>query len=176
MKNRYENRLWKVLEKEKLTDLSQFHELGRFDEVPLISRTSEVDFLPQKEGVANEILLRFALKYLKAVIAYEEHPTGYFAAITLWEPASDILVPHLFFWCASAKELKEKLTLDSVSGALGKKVNKLTSSFHLGERFEVREESGTSPDAKRYFIAPEVAPYRGFVTMRVLSKRVKAAR
>ena len=78
----YESRLWRLLEKGKLADLSQFHRPGFFDEVPLYSRESDVDFLPDDE-TANEVLLGFALKFLKSVIAYEQHRSGYFAAITV---------------------------------------------------------------------------------------------
>src|SRR5437762_4130479 len=81
--NDYESRLWRLLEKEKLADLSQFHRHGFFDEVPLYSRESDISFLPGDKDEASAILLRFALKYLKSVVAYEEHQTGYFAAITV---------------------------------------------------------------------------------------------
>src|SRR5437867_1337302 len=96
MNNHYEHRLWKLLEKEKLTDLSQFHADGTFDEVPLFSRESDIDFLPGNHAAASEILLRFALKFLNAVIAYEDHPAGYFAAITIWSGSADLVIPNLF--------------------------------------------------------------------------------
>ena len=41
----YESKLWAVLTKEGLVDLSQFHARDVFDEVPLYSRDSDVDFL-----------------------------------------------------------------------------------------------------------------------------------
>src|SRR5439155_22935048 len=94
MNSQYENRLWKILEKEQLADLSQFHQRGVFDEFPLFSRESDIDFLLKEEGAAaGEVLLRFALKFLKAVIAYEEHRAGYFAAVTVWINFADLLVP-----------------------------------------------------------------------------------
>ena len=71
--NNYESRLWRLLEAEKLSDLSQFHQRGFFEEVPLIAREADIDFLPQGKDRARQILVRFALKFLKSVIAYEEH-------------------------------------------------------------------------------------------------------
>jgi len=41
----YESKFWKILEKEGLADLSQFHRFGFFDEVPFYSRHSQVSFL-----------------------------------------------------------------------------------------------------------------------------------
>src|SRR5262245_39824865 len=70
----YESKFWAILTKEHLVDLSQFHKGNFFDEVPLFSRESDIEFLfvyPIHE--INSILLRFALKFLKAVVSYEEH-------------------------------------------------------------------------------------------------------
>src|SRR5260221_315470 len=94
----YESKLWAVLTKEQLVDLSQFHRSGFFDEVPLFSRESDIDFLsahPSHE--ANRILLGFALKFLKSVVSYEEHRSQFVAAVTVWEPAEDDrVIPNLF--------------------------------------------------------------------------------
>src|SRR5947209_473582 len=78
-----ESKLWAVLTKEHLVDLSQFHKRRFFDEVPLYSRDSDIDFLAGYTNErANRILLGFALKFLKSVVSYEEHHAPYFAAIT----------------------------------------------------------------------------------------------
>lgn len=169
MNNHFENRLWKLLEKEKLTDLSQFHQRGSFDEVPLFSRESDIEFLP-KDDAATAILLRFALKFLKAVLAHEQHQTGYFAAITVWSPA-DPLVPNLFFWCDDDRGLKEQLALDEATTSFAKQIKKFVSKLHLGEKFEIREDNSTVPDATRVFIAPE----RGFLPLTTSRKQAKAA-
>src|SRR5438128_6904528 len=65
----YESKFWKILEKEGLADLSQFHRFGFFDEVPFYSRLSQVSFLRglSRDG-ADRVLLEFALKFLKALI------------------------------------------------------------------------------------------------------------
>ena len=51
--NNYESRLWGLLEEEKLADLSQFHQRGFFDEVPLYSREADIDFLGDGKKTAR---------------------------------------------------------------------------------------------------------------------------
>jgi hypothetical protein len=175
MNKQYESRLWGLLEKDKLTDLSQFHQPGSFDEVPLFSRETEIEFL-LKDDTASEILLRFALKFLKAVISYEQHPRGYFAAITVWSLSADPLVPNLFVWCGDVGELKEKLPLDAATTSFAKQIKKLVSKLQLGEKFQIREDTVTVPDATRVFIAPERPPYQGFVPLTAFRKAAKTAK
>jgi len=113
MNKNYDAKLWEVLEKRKMADLSQFHQQDFFDEAPLYTRRSDVDFLPNGE-TANEMLLGFALKFLNSVIAYEQHSKGYFAAITLWGFSDDRLVPNIFAWCRPVEESEGKLPLRRV--------------------------------------------------------------
>ena len=83
--NDYESKLWAVLAREHLVDLSQFHKRHFVDEVPLFSRESDIEFLSEYGTKrANSLLLNFALKFLKAVVSYEDHRSTYFAAITIW--------------------------------------------------------------------------------------------
>ena len=174
--NNYESRLWGLLEEEKLADLSQFHQRGFFDEVPLYSRESDIDFLGDGKKTASEILLRFALKFLKSVIAYEEHHTGYFAAITVWSLSADPLVPNLFVWCGAVRELEKKLALTVVTTPFGKQIKKLVQRLHLGESFEVLEDISTVPDTTRVFIAPVRPPYEGFVALDTLRRPANASK
>src|SRR5205823_11648134 len=113
--NHNESRLWKVLEKEGLVDLAQFHKPHLCDEVPLYSRLADISFLSKLDREeASAVLLRFGLKFLKAVISYEEHRTPYFAAITVWSSAEgDPVVPNLFVWFDSVSKLYDKLTLNA---------------------------------------------------------------
>jgi hypothetical protein len=170
-----ENRLWRILEKEKLADLSQFHQSGSFDEVPLFSRESDIDFL-LKNDRANEILLRFALKFLNAVIAYEQHRRGYFAAITVWSQPAEPLVPNLFVWCGDVRRLKKKLALDGATSSFAKQIRKIVSKVQLGEKFEIGEDTETVPDTTRIFIAPGRPPYRGFMPLTAFRKQAKVSR
>ena len=80
----YESKFWDILKREHLVDFSQFHKSGFFDEVPLFSRDSDLEFLAKLAGdQANAILLNFALKFFKSVVSYEEHRRAFFAAITV---------------------------------------------------------------------------------------------
>ncbi len=160
----YESRLWQLLEEEKLTDLSQFHHRGFFDEVPLFSRESQLRFLADTKQDINEILLTFALKFLKSVIAYESHRAGYFAAITARGPSADPILPCLFVWCGPCPELLEKLALSDVKSPFGKQIKKQVQTIRLDESIVVREEL-TIPEAPRAFIAPAQAPYQGFMSL-----------
>jgi len=164
MNEKYDTRLWKLLEERTLADLSQFHQQGFFDEVPLYSRESDVDFLPDDE-TAKEVLLGFALKFLNSVIAYEQHRGGYAAAITVWDFTENRLVPNMFIWCRADRELEDKLTLRTVKTPFGKRIKKLVSKLRLGNQFSVLEDVLTIPDTTRVFIAPMVQPYQGFVTL-----------
>jgi hypothetical protein len=168
--NSYESQLWNLLEEEKLADLSQFHQRGFFDEVPLYSQESAIDFLPHETNEASEILLRFALKFLKSVVAYEEHRTGYFAAITVWSLSVDPLVPHLFVWCGAVRELEDKLILNEVKTSFGKQMKRLVSKLRLSDHFEVLEDISTMPDATRVFIAPARPPYQGYAPLHIFRR------
>jgi hypothetical protein len=161
--NNYEAQLWKLLEEERLADLSQYHQRGFFDEVPLYSRESEIGFLPASKR-ANEIVLRFALKFLNAVIAYQQHEEGYFAAITVWDVSADPFIPNLFAWCGRVRELKRKLALNVVKTPFAKQIKKLVHKLALSEAFAVLEDTSIS-DATRVFIAPARAPYPGFAAL-----------
>ena len=127
--NDYEAKLWAVLGREHLVDLSQFHKRNFFDEVPLFSRGSDIDFLSMYGSKrANSILLNFALKFLKAVVSYEEHRSAYFAAITVWSStASELIVPNLFVWSGSIRRLQKKLVLDGVGTPFGRTIKRLVS-------------------------------------------------
>ena len=174
--NNYESRLWSLLEKEKLADLSQFHRHGFFDEVPISSRESDLDFLPENENEANDILLKFALKFLKAIIAYEQHPKGYVAAITVWNFSDERLIPNVLVWCGPVRDLEEKLALSVVGTRFGKRIKKMVPRYRLGDQFTVLEDTSTVPDMTRVFITLTEPPYEGFVTLDHFCKPASAAK
>ncbi len=171
----YESRLWKLLEQEKLADLSQFHQAGFRDEVPLYSRESDLDFLPNNSGITNEILLTFALKFLKAVVAYEEHRAGFFAAITVWRLSGPV-VPNLFIWSGPVRELEDKLTLNVVATPFGKRVKRIVSKLRTQDDFELLEDTSTIPNMPRVFFGLARSPYAGFVTLDKLRKPLSSAK
>jgi hypothetical protein len=163
----YESRLWEVLTKERLVDLSQFHRDGLFDEVPLYSRESDVNFLSHEpRSRVDQILIDFALKFLKAVISYEEHRSPYFAAITVWPAAEgDRLVPQIFVWSGPVRELRKKLVLATPKSPFAKRIQQIVRGKHAKNGFAVLEDTATDSDETRVFISLARPPYHRFIPL-----------
>lgn len=174
--SKYETRLWKLLEEQGLNDLSQFHRSGFCDEIPLYSRQTEVAFLLDDAEEAHGILLRFALKFLNSVVAYEPHPKGYFAAITIWDFPDSLIVPNLFASCGMIRQIEEKLILKVPSSAFGKQMKKLAPKRSGDERWEVLEDMSTLDDMIRVFVAPARHPYQGYVTLDHFRRRARTVK
>jgi hypothetical protein len=167
----YDSKFWEILEKERLVDLSQFHKQHFFDEVPLYSRESEIAFLTElRKPHADVVILGFAIKFLRAVISYEEHRTPYFAAITIWNVEHDPIVPNLFVWSGPVQQLKEKLSLGVPTTPFGKRMKRLVQKLGIRSRWKVLEESSTAAEASRVFIAPVKRLYQDLVPLAELRK------
>ena len=178
VKERYDSMLWEILEKNRLADLSQFHKSGFSDEAPLYSRQSDIDFLMGEYDVkeVNAILLSFALKYLQSVIAYETHPSPYFAAITVWNfSKKEPLIPNIFAH-SKPEMLKEILPLQNASTPFGKQMVRSVVHLEFPDAFDVLEDTGTDPEMERVFIGPSVLPYKSFFLLRKLRKRPPLAK
>jgi hypothetical protein len=171
----YEPELWKLLEKQKLAELSQYHQRGFFDEVPLYTRESEVRFLRELNGEGAKTLLRFSLKFLKSIIAYEEHAKGYLAAVTFWNFTDTFPVPNFFIACEAVRRLDESLSLRPVTSAFGKHMKKVLASVDASKRFDILEDSTTVPGTPRVLMALARPPYRGYVTLNRFRKSAKAS-
>jgi hypothetical protein len=165
--NGNESRLWKLLGKEGLADLSQFHRPRFFDEVPLCSREADLAFLSESSRVAaSDILVKFALKLLKSIISYEEHRTPYFAAVTIWDfSGADPVIPNLFVWSGPIQRLEKKLILHVPVTSFGKKIRRLVSKLRLPDKFEVLEDTSTDRGMSRVFIGLALPPYQSFVPL-----------
>lgn len=177
--NNFESKIWAVLAREHLVDLSQFHKSKFFDEVPLYSRDSDTDFLsgyPTSE--ADKILLDFSLKFLRSVVSYQEHRSGYFAAITVWPAAEGSrLVPNLFVWCDSARALqKTHLVLEAPRTPFAKSIKRLAIGRSHSTGFEILEDTATDPNESRVFISFANPPYTGFISMNNLVRTRARAR
>ena len=163
----HESRLWDVLAAEHLVDLSQFHRARTFDEVPLFSRASEIDFLAgYARDRADAILLDFALKFFTAAVAYEEHRTPYFAAITAWSsPEKEWVIPNFFVWSNPIGPLQNKLALHQVTTPFGKRMRRLITKKKRPIGFDVLEDNSTDVAETRVFISFAQPPYKAFVTL-----------
>jgi hypothetical protein len=172
----YESKLWKILEKEGLADLSQFHRTGFFDEVPFYTRIADVAFLRRlTPDRADSILLEFALKFLKALIWYETPSTPFFAAITVWNaPEGELIVPNLLVCCGKVKEqIGERLELHPAKNAASKRIRTLVKHLQFVDSFEVLEDSSTLADMTRTFVGYMVPPYPNIVPLHIFEKDVQ---
>jgi hypothetical protein len=169
----YDSLFWKLLEKEKLGDLSQFHRPHFIEEVPLYARFSDISFLKDHSTLeGNKVLLAFSLKYLRSVIAFETHRAPYFAAITIWGgSASEPLVPNLFVWSGSTSKLADMLSLTPARTPFGQWIKRMVSRLGLQEPHQVFEDTSTCPELPRVFIGPSKRPYPSFVTLSKLRSR-----
>jgi hypothetical protein len=173
----YESKLWAVLTKEHLVDLSQFHASGFSDEVPLFSRAADTAFLSEESTEkANGILVGFALKFLNSVVSYEEHRSPFVAAITVWSSAEDDrVIPNLFVWSGPIQRLQKKLVIGAPTTAFAKRIKKTVPRRHARNGFEVLQDTTTDPDETRVFISFSLPPYSGFVPLRKFSpSKIKA--
>ena len=169
----YESKFWKILEKEGLADLSQFHRFGFFDEVPFYSRLSQVSFLRglSRDG-ADRVLLEFALKFLKALIWYETPQWPFLASITAWnESEGEPIVPNLFICSGKVTEqLGERLHLRQPKKAATKRIRALVKQLRMVDALNVLEDDSTMADRTRAFVGFTVPPYPNIVPLHVLEK------
>jgi hypothetical protein len=172
----YESKLWKILEKEGLADLSQFHRLGFFDEVPFYSRIADVGFLRKlPRDRADSILLEFALKFLKALIWYETPSAPFFAAITVWnDPEDELIVPHLLVCSGKVREqIGERLQLHQPKKAATKRVRSLVKHLQFVDSLEVLEDSSTLAEMTRTFVGYGIPPYPNIVPLHFFEKEAQ---
>jgi len=174
----YETEFWDILTRAKLANLSQFHKPNVFEEVPLYTRYSDLEFLKaQSTPIVNATVLGFALKFLNSVISYQQHRSSYFASITVWEPldVADPIVPNLFFWSGNAeraKRFKKQLVLDRITTPFGKLIKQLVGAG-THPRFSVLEDRSTLPDECRVFISLAQRPYPSFLPLEELRRPAK---
>ncbi|HEV2970488.1 MAG TPA: Imm15 family immunity protein [Pirellulales bacterium] len=175
----YESKLWKVVEKEGLADLSQYHRNGFFDEVPFFSRFKDVAFLREfGREQADAALLRFALKFLKALIWYEIPEQPFLAALTIWNnPEDELIVPNLFVCNGKVQEqVGDNLALHPAKAVGSRRIAKLLSRLHMVEPFQALEDSSTAPNMTRVFVGYSIPPYPNVVPLHALAKRVAPLR
>src|SRR5439155_25617867 len=107
---------------------------------------------PHDEHEANRILLEFALKFLKSVVAYEPHRTAYVAAVTVWDFGDTPLVPNLFVANDVLRTLEDRLVLKPLAAPFGKQLKKLIAGLKAGGDVDVFEDDLTVPNVPRIFI------------------------
>ena len=172
----YESKLWKVLEKEGLADLSQFHRDDFFDEVPFYSRLAEVSFLRDLgRDKGDAVLLQFGLKFLKALTWYEIPDRPFFAALTVWHnPDDDLIVPNLFVCCGTVQErVGDRLALHRVKSPGSRRIEKLLSRLKIIESIQTLEDTSAAEGMTRVFIGYSVPPYPNVVPLHAFEERIR---
>lgn len=166
----FESEFWRILTKNRLADLSQFHKPGFHDECPLCTRLSDLEFASSlSRAKTNSLLLATSIKYLRSVIAYEKHARPYFAAITVWDHGDEFVVPNLFVWFDDMDKLEESLLLSDAHSSFAKKLKAGVAKLHLPDEFDMLEDDATVVDLNRVFIGPvrhsdeNVVPVRRFL-------------
>jgi hypothetical protein len=174
-----ESRLWRVLEEERLSDLPQYHREGFFDELPLYSRFAQVAFLEdQGPRRANAALLRFGLKFLDALVAYEVPRLPFLAALTLWDNPDDcLLVPQIFVCCGDVRErLGSGLVLQEGRSVFAARVAKILAAVDPAGRYQLLEDVSTVPGTSRAVIGNRRVPFPNMVRLETFKPRSAATR
>ena len=169
----FESKFWKIVEKEGLADLSQFHRFGFFDEVPFYSRFSQVSFLRDlSRDRADRVLLEFALKFLKALTWYETPKWPFLASITVWnDPDDEPIVPNLFICSGKVREqLEDRLDLRQPKKGPTKRIRALVKQLHIVDALEVLEDGSTVADHTRSFVGYMVPPYPNIIPLHRFEK------
>jgi hypothetical protein len=175
----FESRMWRVLEKEKLADLSQYHRPGFFDEVPLYSRFADVSFLSRlNRDQADAFLLSFGIKFLKALIWYEIPRQPFVASLTIWNnPDDSLIVPHVLVCSGQVrKRLAERLALHPVRGAPAKRILRLFSRLRFPDPLQVLEDHSTSMEMSRVFIGYKTAPFPKMIPIQSFERKSRPIR
>lgn len=160
----FESEFWRILTKNRLADLSQFHKPGFHDECPLYTRFSDLAFASSlNRAKTNSLLLATSLKYLRSVIAYEKHSRPYCAAITVWDHGDEFIVPNLFVWFDEMDMLEESLALSDAHSSFAKKLKARVAKLRLPDECDVLEDDATVADLCRVFIGPARHPYENVV-------------
>ena len=172
----FESEFWRILTKNRLADLSQFHKPGFHDECPLYTRRCDLGFASSlSRAKANSLLLATSIKFLRSVIAYEKHARPYFAAITVWDHGDEFIVPNLFVWFDEMDRLEESLALSDAHSSFAKKLKASVAKLHLPDEFDVLEDDATVADLSRVFIGPVRHSYENVVPVNRFLQTAMAA-
>jgi hypothetical protein len=171
----FQHDMWQVIRSEQLTDLSQFHRPNFHDEVPLYSRYEQLVFLRHLSiQDIDQVLIAFSVRFLRAVVSYQETRTPYFAAITVWNLSDhEAIVPSLFFWSGQIKPLKQALSLKPVVNDWGKRLQNIVEEEDMSKKLLVLQDVDTEPGVSRVFISYKKPPYKAFVPLGRFQEKVR---
>jgi hypothetical protein len=173
---RHDSGFQKVLEAERLTDLSQFYQDGLCDEVPLYSRYDQVSFLSGGWKEASAALLTLGLNFLENfledVIRKAACKSPFFVALTVWEEeGQEPIVPNVFVCNGDPNDQLMKLSLHKPKSSFSKKIEELLSQISMEDKYLVLEDDQTLENRIRVFIGQKTPPYPQFVPLASLLKK-----
>jgi hypothetical protein len=161
----------KVLNAQKLEDLSQFYSAEFCDEVPLYSRYKQVSFLKDmtlEQG--NETLLAMGLDFLENIIANHTGDDPFFAALTVWQDENgELIVPNIYICNTNARRQLKKLNLHKLKAPFSKNISDLVRKATGAARYVVLEDDHTLENDIRVFIGPKKPTCPNLLTLRSLS-------
>jgi hypothetical protein len=149
-----------VLKAEHLADVpASFHDPAFFDEVPLYSRYTQVDFL-KAYGEVDQLLLELSFEYLERV--RPECAVGKrkrFIAVTIMrDDANEHIVPYIFICNSDADTRLNDLRLSPPSDGLGKYIQSLAEKTDHPEGYRVLEDRFTVSQDVRVYIGYKSPP------------------
>lgn len=153
-----------VLREQHIADnLAALTKATYFDETPLYSRYTQVDFLGQF-GDKNLLLIDLALDFLDRVCAgAAAESIDRFAAITvISDDDGKHLVPQLFLCNGETERRLGELELCEPTSNLGRQVADLVTKAKPNGEFDVSEDLVTAPGQTRVFISRRSPPL-GFI-------------
>ncbi len=146
-----------VLAEGNFLDLSPFGELGFFDEAPLYSRYSQLDFLKDRPAAEiDRIVFNFALDYLDFLLR-DCRPRGSFlAALTILKPSrKDPIVPSIFVCHGQVEErVSGRLPLDEPNSRSARLIQKLLGDSQDSADYEILQDTRTISPEVRVFVGP----------------------
>lgn len=153
-----------VLASELLDDLAIFAKPDFFDEVPLYSRFSQVEFL-ESYGDVDSILIELALAYLQRVADAVRLRSRRFVAMTVTDcPDDEFLTPSIFVCNTSAREKLSTLQLQEPSAPFTRRIEQLVKQTKSGAGFQVMEDRSLNSEEVRVFVGFE-SPPRGILRL-----------
>jgi hypothetical protein len=144
-----------VLKAERLAEIPpRFHDPSFFDEVPLYSRYSQVDFLKQ-HGNVDLLLLELSLHYLQRVASESPRTRSkrLLAVTIIRDDVNESIVPYIFICNNNVKSQLRSLQLSSPSDGLGKHIQGLMDRLATSADYRVLEDRSTVPGDVRVFIS-----------------------
>jgi len=144
----------RVLQRERLADMSRFYRSGFFDELPLYSRYSQIEPLVRDSTSPDAALLNLALEYLEEVLTYGRATRPFLAAITFLDDKDfDYLVPNVLICHGQVRRRLRNLRLQEPSTRFAKRMRETLRQIDPNADFQIFEDTQSVPGHVRVLIS-----------------------